>query len=152
MGSSCGIGDEIRFYRPSASSAKPSALCEWSEKPDHSGHGVSRRNTTEECSELFLPREPFTALLAVSAQSVLDDRISVGRGANLIDFHRLAFQLLVVLKEAAQHQQAVRRHFLGVEVAVELRVFGGDGNDLVVLLAGINHGHQPNGTRANHGK
>jgi hypothetical protein len=30
-------------------------------------------------------------------------------------------------------------------IAVELRVFGRDGNDLVVLLAGIDHGHQADG-------
>ena len=60
----------------------------------------------------------------------------------LVDFDRLAFELLVVLEEAAEHHQPVRRQLAGLAEAVELGVVDGHGEDLVVALAAVDHRHQ----------
>src|ERR1700730_8103618 len=91
----------------------------------------------------FAGSEAPAATLAVALESIADDGEGLGCRADVIHLHRFAFELLVVLKEPPQHEQAVRRHFLGLPVSIELRVLGGDRNDLVVLLASINHGHHP---------
>jgi hypothetical protein len=69
-----------------------------------------------------------------------------------IDFDGLAFELFVVLKKAAQHEQAVRRHFRAFAVGIELGILGGDGDDFVVLFAGIDHGHQADGAGVDDGQ
>ena len=55
--------------------------------------------------------EAFAPLFAVAMQGVEDDGVGFGRRADLIHLDGFAFQLLVVLKEAAKHDQAMRRHF-----------------------------------------
>ena len=81
-------------------------------------------------------------LLAVALEGVLDDRQGLRGGPDLVHLDRLAFQLLVVLEEAAEHRQAVRRQLRGLAEAVELGVVDRDGEDLVVLLAAVDHRHQ----------
>src|ERR1700687_5866750 len=56
------------------------------------------------------PVKSLAALLAVAVQSILDDGIRFGCRLNFVYLDRLALQLLVVLKKAAQHDQPVRRH------------------------------------------
>src|ERR1700746_2837406 len=46
-------------------------------------------------------------LLAVALRGVADDRIGLRRRTNLVHLDGFALKLFVVLKEAAQHQQAV---------------------------------------------
>src|SRR5580658_4619603 len=71
-------------------------------------------------SSLFRALEPFAALVAVALQRVEDDGICLARRTYLIDLNRFAFELLVILKESAQHEQAMRRHLDGLAVRVEL--------------------------------
>ena len=86
--------------------------------------------------------EPLSAMLAVALERILDDRQgNIGR-LDLVDLDRLSFQELVVLEEPAEHHQAVRGQLGGLTEAVELGVADGDGQDLVVGLAGVEHGHQ----------
>src|SRR4051812_30278967 len=68
--------------------------------------------------EVFLPKSS-PPLLAVAGQSVLDDRIRFLRRLDLVDLHSLAFELLVVLEEPAEHRQPVRGHLAGFAVTVE---------------------------------
>ena len=76
----------------------------------------------------------------------------LGCWLDFVHFDRLALQLFVVLKKASQHDQPVRRHFRRFAVGVELGVFRGDGDDLVILLPRIDHGHEPDGTRVDDGQ
>src|SRR6266446_3957949 len=69
------------------------------------------------------------------------------RWANIIHLYLLAFQLLVILEKTLQNQQAMRRQFVRFDIAVEFRIVGGHGDDLVVARSGIDHGHQANGPR-----
>src|SRR5580692_4840414 len=101
---------------------------------------------------LLWPLEALAALFAVAAQRIEDDGIGFGGGPYLIHLDGLAFELFVILKEAPQHEQAMRRHLRGLVVRVEFRIFGGDGNDLMVLLAGVDHRHQPNRAGMNDGE
>src|SRR5271156_4161315 len=96
--------------------------------------------------------EAFAALLAVAAQGIFNDGIGLGCGLNLVYLYRFAFQLLVVLKEAAQHEQAVGRHFGRFAISVELRILGGNGDDLVIFLASIDHGHEADGAGVDDGE
>src|SRR5260370_36689429 len=80
------------------------------------------------------PGKSLASLLAVAVQSILDDGIRFGCRLNFVYLDRLTLQLFVVLKKAAQHDQPVRRHFRRFAVGVELRIFGGDGDDLVIFL------------------
>jgi hypothetical protein len=100
----------------------------------------------------FRAFEAFAALFAVAVKSVEDDGIGLGRGADLIDFDRFAFELFVILKEAAQHEQAVRGHFSGFAVGVEFGILGGDGDDFVVFLARVDHRHEADGAGVNDGQ
>jgi hypothetical protein len=97
----------------------------------------------------FFLVETLAALLAVAAQGVGDDGVGFDDWADFIDFDRFALQYLVVLEETAQHEQAVRRHFVSFTVGAELRVFSRNGNDLVILLAAVDHRHQADGTSVN---
>jgi len=85
-------------------------------------------------------------LIAVAGKRVFNDGQGMPAGLDVVDFHGLAFQLLVIEEEAPQHGQAVLRHFRGFLVGVELGVLGGHRDDLVVALAGVDHGHQPDDT------
>src|ERR1700732_2918512 len=93
------------------------------------------------------PIKPLAPLLAVAVQSVLDDGIRFGCCLDLVHLDRFSLQLFVVLKKAAQHDQPVRRHFRRFAVGVELRIFGGDGDDLVIFLPRVDHGHESDGAR-----
>ena len=72
---------------------------------------------------------------AIPRQRILNDRQRLGRGLDLVDFHRLAFQLLVILEKSPQHRQSMHRHLVGFGVAVELWIVCGDGDDLVIFLS-----------------
>ena len=61
---------------------------------------------------------------------------------DLVHLDGLALELLVVLEEPPQHRQPVRRHLGRFAVAVELGSSRRDGDDLVVLLARVDHRHQ----------
>ena len=81
-------------------------------------------------------RAQLVPLFLVACQRILDD---FGRGvcwANVFHLNLFAFELLVVLEEALQNEQAVRRQFVGLDVAVEFRIVGGHRDDLVVTGAG----------------
>ena len=52
--------------------------------------------------------EAFSSLVAVAMQRIGDDREPFGRGTDFVNLDRLAFQLLVILKEAPKHHQAMR--------------------------------------------
>src|SRR5229473_4414838 len=69
----------------------------------------------------FLEARP--PLLAVAAKRVLDDRVRLACGLNLVYFHALALQLFVVLEKTPQHERPVGRHLGGFAVRVELRIF-----------------------------
>src|SRR5262249_45168470 len=86
--------------------------------------------------------EPAAPLRAVARQRVREDRQGRRRRLDVIDLDRLAFQHLVILKEAAQHGQSMGRQFVGLAEAVVLRIVDGHGQDLVVLLAAVDHGYQ----------
>src|SRR5262245_40319021 len=81
--------------------------------------------------------EAFAALLAVAFQGVLNDRQCRGGGLKLLDLDRLAFERLVILKEALQERQAVRRQLVGFAKTVVLRVADGHRQNLVVQLAAV---------------
>src|SRR5579863_417582 len=91
-------------------------------------------------------------LLAVTAQSVVDDRIRLARRTYLIHFHFFSFKLFVILEESSQHDQAVWWHLRGFAVGVEFRVFGSDSNDFMIFFAAVEHGHQADGSRVNDGQ
>jgi hypothetical protein len=75
-------------------------------------------------------------------QGILDDRIGILRRLDFVHFDGLAFQLFVILKEAAEHGKAMGRHLGGFAVDVEFRIFGGHADDLVVFFAAVDHGHE----------
>src|SRR5438105_2682009 len=83
--------------------------------------------------------EPSPPVMAVSLEGFLDDRQGHLGRLKLINLHGLAFQLLVVLEEAAQHRQAVRRQLRGLVEDVVFRIVHRHGEDLVVALATVNH-------------
>ena len=86
--------------------------------------------------------EPLAAGLAVALKRVLDDRQRDRRRLELVDLDRLPFKLLVVLEEASEHHQTMRRQLGGLLKAVELGVADRDREDLVVALAAVDHRHQ----------
>jgi carboxypeptidase family protein len=96
--------------------------------------------------------EAFAALFAVAVQRVEDDGVGFRWRAYLIDLDGLAFELFVILKKAAEHEQAVRRHLRSLAVGVELGILGRDGDDFVILLAGVDHGHQADSAGVNDGQ
>jgi len=96
--------------------------------------------------------ETFAALLAVTVKGVEDDGVGFGGRADFINLDGFAFELLVVLKKSPQHQQAVMWHFRGFVVGVEFRILRRDGDDFVVRLALVDHGHQSHRTRVDDGE
>ena len=75
-----------------------------------------------------------------------------GRRLNFVNLNRFALQLFVVLKEAAQHDQPMRRHLRRLAIGVELRIFGRDRDDLMIFLPRIDHGHESYSARMNNGQ
>jgi hypothetical protein len=73
--------------------------------------GVGRRDGLRFCG-----LEAFAALFAVAVQRVEDDGVCFSWWAYLIDLDGLAFELFVILKKAAEHEQAVGRHLRGLSV------------------------------------
>src|SRR5579872_2138962 len=100
----------------------------------------------------FCRVESFAPLVAVTLQRVEDDGISLGRREDLVNLDGFSFELLVVLKESPQHEQAMRRHSGGLVVRIELGILRCYRDNFVVLLARIDHGHQSNRTRVNDGQ
>jgi len=96
--------------------------------------------------------EALAALFAIAMQRVKDDGIRLGGGLYLIDLDGLAFEQFVVLKKTAQHDHAVRGHLGGFVIRVELRIFGGDCDDLMIGLAGVDHRHEADGAGVNDGE
>jgi len=72
-------------------------------------------------------------------------------GSDFIDLDDFPFQLFVILKKPSQHEQPMGWHFGGLMVNVELRILGRDSNDLVILLALIDHSHKADCSRVNDG-
>ena len=72
--------------------------------------------------------------------------------ADLIDLDGFSFELFVILKESAQHEEAVGRHGGGFAVGIELGILGRDRDDLVILFAGVDHGHQSDGASVDDGQ
>src|SRR6266849_2706516 len=99
-------------------------------------------------SSAFLGDQLFTFLL-IPRQRALDHRDRRVRRAYVFHFDALAFQLLVILEKALQHQQAMWWQIACLHVAAEFRVVGGHGDHFVVTRAGINHRHQSYGARLN---
>ena len=56
---------------------------------------------------LLRPAKSLAPLLAVTPQCIGNDRVRLRRRPDVIDLNRFTLELFVVLKEAAQHQQAV---------------------------------------------
>src|SRR5271157_1859084 len=96
--------------------------------------------------------ESLAPLVTVAGERVFNNRQGVRRGLDFVHFNSLAFELLVVEEEAAQHAEAMLWHLTGLGVGVELRIMGGNSDNLVVFLARINHRHQADGARLNHRK
>src|SRR5882724_12849018 len=86
-------------------------------------------------------------LFLIARQSFFNDRDRGVSRTDIIHLDLLAFELLVVLEKALQDEQAMRRQFVGLDVAVEFGIVGGYGDNFVVAGAGIDHGHQANGAR-----
>src|ERR1700734_470254 len=103
-------------------------------------------------SVLYRSLKTLAALFAVAVQRVENDGIGFARRAYLVDLDGFAFELFVVLKKTAQHEHAMRRHFRSFVGGVELRIFGGDGNDFMIWLAAVDHGHKADGARVNDGE
>ena len=91
---------------------------------------------------MFGSLEAFAALFAVAVQGIEDDGVGLSGGTDIIDLDSFAFELFVVLKKAAEHQEAMRRHLGRLVVGVEFRVLCGDGDDFMIGLALVDHGHQ----------
>src|SRR5882757_2968922 len=101
---------------------------------------------------LTLALESLATLLAVAAQRFLDSRIGFRGRPDFIHFHSLAFQLLVVLEKPAQHEEPMLRHLARLAIRVELRIFGRDRDDLMILLAGVDHRHHADRPRIDDGQ
>src|SRR4030081_464711 len=120
---------------PRARAAKTETVARLS--PAHPAPGESPANLGE---QLF-------ALLLVTRERPLDYCARRVRRPNVFDLHELAFELLVVLEKALQHQQPVRWQIARLYVSAKLRIVGGHRNDFVIARAGVDHGHQPNSAR-----
>src|SRR5215471_18160763 len=65
---------------------------------------------------------------------------------DLVNFDSLALELLVVKEESAQYREPMLGHLAGLAVGIVFRIPGSDGDDLMVLLARVNHRHQADST------
>ncbi len=89
--------------------------------------------------------EALTALLAVARQRIFDDRQGMLGGSDRIDLDGLALEPLNPGRSAAAWRADVLRHLVGLRVGVEFRDSSSDSDNLVVLLAGVDHGYQADG-------
>lgn len=79
----------------------------------------------------------------VQTDGVLDDLVGLLPALELQHLHLLVLQLLVVLEEAVDLVEQVLGEFADVGVVRDGHVVLGDGDDLVVLLALVDHAHHP---------
>jgi len=86
--------------------------------------------------------ETTSSLITVSVQSIYDNRVRHLDASDFLHFDRLPLKLLIVLEKAAKHPQTVRRKLPSFMIAVEFRIASRYGDDFVVFLSCINHGHQ----------
>ena len=112
------------------------------------GGRLGRKN---ECSDLFFVVAG-AAFFVVTSQGGFDDGVGDGCGKDFVHFDDLAFELFVILEESADHGEFVGRELAGFVIGVVLGIGGGDGDDLVVYGAGIDHGHQADGARVHDGQ
>src|SRR5215210_6075518 len=94
-------------------------------------------------SDLFLtaPGE----LLVVELHRVLDGLHGFFRAGEVLDVYLLVLQLLVVFEEAPKLVESVLGQLVVALVGAVLRVFQGDADDLLVVLAVVHHVHHPYG-------
>jgi hypothetical protein len=104
----------------------------------------SRALVAGPCGEAF---EEFFAVFLVALERFLDYAGGGVGGTNLFDFDLFPFELFVVLEKSLQDEEAVRREIAGFEVVAEFGIVGGDSDDFVVGCAGVEHGHDADGTR-----
>jgi len=81
----------------------------------------------------------------IAREGFFDDGERGVSGANLFDLDLFAFELLVILEEAAKDEKAMRGEIAGFDVIAEFGVARGDGDNFVVAGAGVNHGHDADG-------
>jgi len=77
----------------------------------------------------------------IARQGFFDDGERGVGGANFFDLHLFAFELLVILEEAAKDEKAMRREIASFDVIAEFGVACGNGDDFVIAGAGVDHGH-----------
>ena len=65
-------------------------------------------------------------MFAVTLEGILNDSRCEVRRSEVVDFHRFAFQLLVILKKPAQHRQPMDRQLAGFLETVEFGVVNSD--------------------------
>src|SRR5207244_12515156 len=90
--------------------------------------------------------EATASVRAVAGQGIFKDRKTRCGGLEFVDVDRLPFQRLVILEESAKDVQAMSRQLVGLPEAVVLRIVRGYCQNLVILLAAVDHRHQADGT------
>src|SRR5258708_11782830 len=85
--------------------------------------------------------DEFVPVLLIALQRLFDHVESSVGGKNLLHLHLLSFELLVVLEEASQHQQAMAGKVAGFEILAEFGGVGSHRDDFVIGRAGGDHGH-----------
>ncbi len=83
--------------------------------------------------------------LGVEGEGVLNDGVGVIDGEDVIDDDAFVFEGFVIFEEAFEDGQLVRGELVDVMVAVELGVIDVDGDDFVIHLVLVFHGHQADG-------
>jgi len=81
----------------------------------------------------------------IARKGLFDDGERGVGGANFFDLHLFAFELFVILEEAAKDEKAVGGEIAGLDVIAEFGVARGNGDDFVVAGAGVDHGHDADG-------
>jgi len=88
----------------------------------------------------------------IACKGLFDDgERGVGR-ANFFDLHLFAFELFVILEEAAKDEKAMGGEIAGLDVIAEFGVARGNGDDFVVAGTGVHHGHDADGASLDEGK
>ena len=67
-------------------------------------------------------------------------------GLDFIDFHGFAFEVFVVFEEAFEHFEGVLGEVVDGFHVLELGVVDEDGDDFVVWLSLVHHGHDADGS------
>ena len=98
------------------------------------------------------PGNQFIAELLVTRKSFFNDDESSVSGLDVLYLNLLALELLVILEEAAQDEEAMIREVARFEILAEFGIVGGDGDDLVVAGARIDHGHHADGACLDEGE